>query len=74
MSITYPLLEIGSGIVASRTMYHMWVESATFGYALLWVFASCMLYLLIIHDMQTMYLHDSVWVIAAIATIGLVIG
>lgn len=64
LSRVYPALEVWSALIVGLTAYLVYpVSMGSIGYVLLRVVASRLLYLLLVHDIRTMYLHEPVRVI-----------
>ena len=71
ISYTYPLLEIGCGIVITYLWYIILLIHIWWFHTILWFVMWWLLYLLIIFDLQTHYLHEIVRAWAVLTSIGL---
>lgn len=68
ISRLYPILEIGSGIVFALVWYltlQAWLPRVE---VILWIAISWLLYLLMIFDIQTWILHETIWLKSLITT------
>jgi prepilin signal peptidase PulO-like enzyme (type II secretory pathway) len=61
-------LEIGAALVSIWTAWTIFIEPMTIGYIVVWAIISVFLWLLILYDISTMYLHEPVWLLVVLLT------
>lgn len=69
ISWIYPLLEVWCGLLFVWVWYFTMQTDMSLTQIILWLAVSWMLYLLMIYDIQTTYLHETIWAKAAALTI-----
>jgi len=72
ISVRYLILEIGCGLLFAYLGYILLAQDVSPLHILLRFASSRAMYLLIIYDIQTMYLHELLWAFSALFTIGIV--
>lgn len=69
ISWVYPLLEIGCGLLFMWVWYYTMQTDMSQLQIVCWIAVSWLLYLLMIYDIQTSFLHEIIWAKAAVMTI-----
>ncbi len=72
LSLAYPLGEIWCGFVFLRVWSFVLGTDLQVTQMILWLAISWLLYLLMIFDVETNYLHELIWLLASILTVSLV--
>lgn len=69
ISWIYPLLEVGCWLLFVWVWYFTMQTDMSRTQIILWIAVSWMLYLLMVYDIQTTFLHEIIWAKAAVITI-----
>lgn len=69
ISWIYPLLEIGCGLLFVWVGYFTMQTDMSQLQIVLWITVSWLLYLLMIYDINTSFLHETIWIKAVVVTI-----
>ena len=72
ISIIYPILEIWCGLLMMRIGYVLPLDISN-AHIIFWLLSSRLLYLLVLFDIETMYLHEPLWLLLALASVWLLL-